>query len=67
MLRVIICIVDFYLRGTLDVRPYPSTTRSGEDVARISLGGLAQDSDFQFWRYSLYKIRTFFETNPDEE
>ena len=25
------------------------------------------DSDFQFWRSLLYKIRTFFETNPDEE
>mgnify|MGYP002335920628 CR=1 FL=1 len=27
----------------------------------------ASDSDFQFWRCLLYKIRTYFETNPDDE
>ena len=25
----------------------------------------ASDSDFQFWRCLLYKIRTYFESNPD--
>ena len=26
----------------------------------------ASEPDFVFWRYSLYKIRTYFESNPDD-